>query len=387
MQSYSLSELSSLIEHSINYYIPQNVWVRAEISSMTVRGGHCYMDLIEKAENDNTILAAKMRAVCWRDNFAIISVFFEQTTHQQLRAGMQVLLEVSCTYHAVYGLSLRVESIDPSYTLGDLQKQKDLTIEKLKKDGVFQMQQLLELPILLQRIAVVSAPDAAGYGDFKHQIEQNKYRLKFSLKLFPAIMQGDRADQSIISALEKVYLEQKSFDVVVIIRGGGATTDFSCFDSYNLASVCAQMPLPLLSGIGHQRDISVVDMVAFKSLKTPTAVAEFLINHQAEHLQYLLQLQQRLLNSASLRTERANHRLDNLRIRLESTQKRYIYAQTEKINLSERLLLQLSPEKIYKKGYSLTLKDGKILKSTSQLSKGDIITTELIDGRVISKVE
>lgn len=387
MKSYSLSELSSLIEHSINYYVPQNIWVRAEISSMTVRGGHCYMDLIEKSADDDAILAAKMRAVCWRDNFAIISMFFEQTTHQQLHAGLQVLLEVSCTYHAVYGLSLLVESIDPSYTLGDLQKQKEQTIERLKKEGVFQMQQLLELPVLLKRIAVVSAPDAAGYGDFKHQIEQNQYKLKYSLQLFPAIMQGDRAEQSIISALEKIYSEQKNFDIVVIIRGGGATTDLSCFDSYNLSSVCAQMPLPILTGIGHQRDVSIVDMVAFKALKTPTAVAEFLINHQAEHLQYLLHLQQRLLSSASLRTERAKHRLDNLRLRIDSAHKRYIYTQTEKLNLVERLLLQLSPEKIYKKGYSLTFKDGKIVKSITELSKGDNIVTELIDGIIKSTVE
>ena len=274
MQTYSLSEFCGYIQDVLENDILERYWVRAEIGSMSVRG-HCYMELVEKGNNG--ILAAKMRATCWSNVYALLSAYFAQETGHALHVGMQVLLEVSVEFHAVYGLSLNLWNIDPTYTLGDLAKQRQDTIRRLTEEGVMELQQALVVSRLPRRVAVVSSLDAAGYEDFCSQLKHNRFGFTFYTRLYPAVMQGDTAARSIISALGAIASEEEEWDVVVIIRGGGASTDLGCFDDYTLASHCAQFPLPIVAGIGHTRDVSVVDMVVHTSVKTPTAAAEWLI--------------------------------------------------------------------------------------------------------------
>jgi exodeoxyribonuclease VII large subunit len=273
MKQYSLSELCEWIQDVVGNDMPDRYWVRAEIASMSVRG-HCYMELVEKSENG--MLAAKMRATCWNNVYALLSAYFAQEAGESLHVGLQVLLEVSVEFHAVYGLSLNIWNIDPTYTLGDLAKQRQATLQQLTEDGVMELQKGLELPSLVRRIAVISSADAAGYGDFCDQLKNNRFGFSFQTQLYPAVMQGDNSAHSIIEALHSIAEQEEEWDVVVIIRGGGANTDLRCFDDYNLASHCAQFPLPIIAGIGHTRDISIVDMVVKISVKTPTAAAEVL---------------------------------------------------------------------------------------------------------------
>ena len=266
MKQYSLSELCQNIEEVLAEEFASTYWVRAEVASLSVRG-HCYMELVEKASTKN--IAAKVRATCWQQIYGILSPYFEAETGQKLSVGMQVLLEVEVSFHAVYGLSLNIVGIDPTFTLGDMARQRQETIQRLKDDGVMDMQSSLEIPSLPRRIAVISSADAAGYGDFCHQLENNSGGFQFRTQLFTAIMQGEQSAKSIIQSLQQIADEIDKWDIVVIVRGGGASTDLRNFDDYELASHCAQFPLPIIAGIGHTRDISIVDMVVHSSVKTP----------------------------------------------------------------------------------------------------------------------
>ena len=291
MEVYNLRELCEWLQDIVGSEMPDRYWVRAEIASMSVRG-HCYMELVEKAENG--ILSAKVRATCLSNVYGMLSAYFAQETGQALHVGMQVLVEVSVELHAVYGLSLNVWNIDPNYTLGGLAKQRQMTIQQLTEDGVMDLQKALELPSLVRRVAVISSPDAAGYGDFCDQLQHNRFGFAFHTQLYPAVMQGDMAARSVVQALRAIVEQVEEWDVVVIIRGGGASTDLSCFDDYNLASHCAQFPLPIVTGIGHTRDVSVVDMVVHTSVKTPTAAAEWLIQRVAVQIDRVGELMSRL---------------------------------------------------------------------------------------------
>ena len=301
-----------------------------------------------------------------------------------LSPGMQVLLEVSVRFHPVFGLSLQVSGIDPSYTLGDLARQRQKTIQRLQDEGVFDLQQQLSLPTLPKRIAVVSSPDAAGYGDFTHQLLSSGF--SFHPVLFPAIMQGDRAAVSIIEALGKIYDESGNFDVVVIIRGGGATTDLSCFDNYELAFHITQFPLPVLSGIGHQRDVSVVDMVSYLSEKTPTAVAECLVSEMQQQQEKLTLLSNRMFASADKRISLQREKLRVVITMLRNVSFSFINRQTNRLALAQKTLLLLSPAEIYRKGYSLARVNGKTVRSIADVKPGDVITTCLADGSIESTV-
>ena len=273
MNTLSLSDLCHLIGGILRERMPESYWVRAEVASLQLRNSHAYFELVEKA--DTGIVAAKARATCWASVYPLLSAYFLDETGEHLQVGMQILIEVELSFHDVYGLSLNIINIDPSYTVGDLARRKQETIRRLQQEGIWDMQRELMLPTLVRRIAIISSAEAAGYEDFVHQLGETPYPIQ--TRLFPAIVQGERAEQSIIAALGKVYEEADAFDAVVIIRGGGATTDLSCFDGYELSSHCAQFPLPILTGIGHTRDVSIVDMVVHLPLKTPTAVAAFLI--------------------------------------------------------------------------------------------------------------
>ena len=383
MKSYSLAELCSLIGDQLDNAFPETYWVRCEIASLSEKSGHLYMDLVEKGQRG--LFVARQRATCWNGRQQMLRAYFEQETGNRLQVGMQVLLEVEVRFHAVYGLSLDVQNIDPQYTLGDLARQRQETIARLQAEGIFDMQRMLSLPTLTRRLAVVSAGDAAGYGDFAHQLEESAYR--FSPTLFPATMQGDRAAQSIIRALEAIADVKEDFDAVVIIRGGGASSDLTCFDDYALAAHCAQFPLPILTGIGHTRDVSVVDMVAYQSLKTPTAVAAFLVERMDEQLARVEQWQQRLLQTAVRQVLLRQHRVEQAEQRLTNSLRMMMLRQNNRIAMLSQRIDTVNPERIYRLGYSLLRKEGKVVKSTRALHSGDTLTAELADGTIALTIQ
>ena len=384
MQTYSLKELCEWIQDVMESDLPDRYWVRAEIASMSVRG-HCYMELIEKA--DNGILAAKVRATCWSNMYGLLSAYFTQETGESLHVGLQVLLEVSVEFHSVYGLSLNVWNIDPTYTIGDLAKQRQATINKLQLDGVMELQQALELPSLVRRIAVVSSSEAAGYGDFCDQLKNNRFGFDFQVQLYSAVMQGDTASRSIINALSAIAGQEEEWDVVVIIRGGGASTDLSCFDDYELASHCAQFPLPIVAGVGHTRDVSVVDMVVYSSVKTPTAAAEWLIDRVAVQVERVGELQLRLQKAVQGKIARERNRVLVMEQRMINAVRRMVVREEGKLNLWRKTIDLHSPERIFKMGYSLTMAKGKIVRSSKDVREGDVVETYLQDGMIQSVVE
>lgn len=355
MEPLKLSELCALIGEALDESLEPSYWVQAEISSLSEKGGHLYLELVEDKK-------AKVRATCWAGNKEMLMAYFEAETGQRLQAGISVLVEVEIQWHAVYGLSLSIVGIDPSYTIGTLARERQQTIKQLEADGLLDAQQLIPLPTLIRRIAVISSPSAAGYGDFQHQLENSGY--SFVTRLYGATMQGEGAEKSIIAALEAIEEEADQWDAVAIIRGGGATTDLSCFDRYTLCAVCAQCSLPILSGIGHTRDVSVLDMVAHEALKTPTAVAEWLIHRLDDQM----------------------GRLADLLVRLKRTADRQILIRQHKVELLEQRLEACNPERIYRRGYSLLTKNGKVVRSINDLQPGDTVTTHLADGNVQSSV-
>ena len=383
MKQYSLSELCAEIQEVVENDLLERYWVRAEIASLSARG-HCYMELVEKA--DDNMLAAKVRATCWSNVYSLLSAYFIQETGQALRVGMQVLVEVSVAFHPVYGLSLNVWNIDPTYTQGDLAKQRQTTILRLTEDGVMELQQRLELPTLIRKVAVISAADAAGYGDFCDQLQNNRFGVKFEVELFAAVMQGDHAPKSIIKALNEIVSEEEKWDIVVIIRGGGATTDLGCFDDYELASHCAQFPLPILSGIGHTRDMSIVDMVAHTSVKTPTAAAEWLIERVAEQVEMISQLVLRLQRATQHAVVQENNKLQAYMQRMSHAAQRLLMQEQNRLQMWTKTIELHSPERIFKMGYSLTMVNGKPVMRKEDVKEGDVLKTYLQDGVVESVV-
>ena len=384
MEKYSLKELCDWIQEMVENDLPDRYWVCAEIASMSVRG-HCYMELVEKAENG--ILAAKVRATCWSNVYHLLSAYFQQETGQVLHIGLQVMLEVSVEFHAVYGLSLNVWNIDPTYTLGDLAKQRQATIQQLTEDGVMNLQKALQIPSLPWRVAVISSADAAGYGDFCDQLKHNRFGFKFHVQLYPAVVQGDTAARSVVQALNSIAALEEEWDVVVIIRGGGASTDMSCFDDYNLASHCAQFPLPIIAGIGHTRDVSVVDMVVHTSVKTPTAAAEWLIERVAEQVERVGSLMLRLQRATQNAVSREKNRLLLYEQQIFNAVRGKAVRERGKLDLWMKTIELHSPERIFKMGYSLTMVNGKMVRSQSEVNEGDMLETHLHDGVIQSVVK
>jgi len=359
MNALTLSQLCAKIEEAVETELEPTYWVQAEISSLSTRSGHAYFDLVEKATSGQ--LSAKIRATCWANVYGMLLQYFVSETGTEPQVGMQVLVEVSVEFHPLYGLSLNIANIDPTYTIGELARQRQRTIQRLQEEGVFDLQKSLTLPTLPCHLAIVSSHQAAGYEDFVNQLQQSGFG--FSATLFPAIMQGDNAPTSILQALQQIADEYEKFDAVILIRGGGATIDLGCFDDYNLACHCAQFPLPILCGIGHTRDISIVDMVAHKSFKTPTAVAAFLIDCFAVQQEYI----------------------DQLRLRLRQTAERQIMLRRHLIELLRQSVELQSPERIYQKGYSLlTTTDGQVISSIHKVKSGTHIVTHLRDGSIQS---
>ena len=384
MKQYSLSELCTEIQEVVENDLLERYWVRAEIASLSARG-HCYLELVEKAEDN--MLAAKVRATCWSNVYSLLSAYFIQETGQALRVGMQVLVEVSVAFHPVYGLSLNIWNIDPTYTQGDLAKQRQATIRRLTEDGVMDLQQSLIIPTLVRKVAVISAADAAGYGDFCHQLINNRFGFRFELSLFAAVMQGDNAPRSIIKALNTIANEEEKWDIVVVIRGGGATTDLGCFDDYELASHCAQFPLPILSGIGHTRDMSIVDMVVHTSVKTPTAAAEWLIERIAQQVETVNQLVLRLQRATRHAVVQENNHLQAYLQRMNYSAQRLVMQEQNRLQMWTTTIELHSPERIFKMGYSLTISNGKPVIRKEDIKEGDVLKTYVQDGVIESVVK
>ena len=420
----SLYELNSLVRDVISMSLPDSYWVEAELSEAREGyGGHCYMELIEKDEHSNTPIA-KAHASCWRNRWMLLKPQFERVTGQRIHAGMKVLLKVHAQFHENYGFSWIVDDIDPTYTMGDMARKRMEIIQTLKEEGVFDLQKELKLPMFCQRIAVISSATAAGYGDFCNQLADNGYGLQFTTALFAATMQGEGVEQSVISALNRINEEWENWDCVVIIRGGGATSDLSGFDTLALAENVANFPLPIITGIGHERDESVLDMISLQRVKTPTAAAAFLVDHltevyariedaqeaivnyvkrrlQVERMKFerlstqiptlfsLVKVRQsnrldQLLNRLKVKAERIPadglHRLEMLEARLKEPVARKLERELHRIDMLSQRAIAQDPERLLSRGYSITLKDGKSIKEASQLKAGDEIETRFAKG-------
>lgn len=405
-RTFTLLELNRMVRETIERQMDGKYWVEAELSDLHDRN-HCYMELVENDPFGPTPLA-KARAVCWANRWTALRSKFERQTQQQLRPGIKVRMMVTPTFHESYGFAYQVSDIDPDYTLGDIVRKRMEIIRQLKEAGIFDLQRELVLPRFAQRIAVISSAQAAGYGDFCHQIDDNSYGLSFSHELFAAIMQGEQVEQSVIAALDRINARIDEFDVVVIIRGGGATTDMSGFDTLALAENVANFPLPIITGIGHDRDECILDMVSYMRVKTPTAAAAFLIDHLSEvytalvsarerisriaerHLAYekmrLKQLADRIPTLFALTRERQTKRIDALAHRLDSAATQRLERERHRLQLVAQRAQAQDPIHILRRGYSITLHNGHALRSGDELADGDIIETRLEQGTLKSEI-
>lgn len=427
-KSLSLLELTRIVASLVQRPETQNVWVTAELSDVAVRGGHCYMELLQKDERG--LQVAKARGVIWASNFPRIDAEFFAATGQRFATGLKVMLRVSASMHSVYGFSLVVTAVNPEYTMGDLLRRRREILNRLQQEGILELNRQLQWPAVPQRIAVISAPGAAGYGDFINQLYHNPSRLRFVTRLYPAVMQGTGAPQSIIAALERIAADTDAlmWDGVVIIRGGGATSDLQAFEDYELAANVAQFPLPVAIGIGHERDITVLDWVANKRLKTPTAVAEWLITTGENALGFLISVGNRILQLASERltgnkeqlahaesllpvasrtaVERARNRLHNAAANLSGISARRLHPQLTRLDMTMQaittaaanriarqrtridnaanLLEALSPMATLRRGYSITRVNGHAVTSVTDLAPDMTMETTLADGTITS---
>ena len=453
MESIGLYQLNCLVKRELKNRFPDNFLVVAEIADVKEnRSGHCYLELVEKREEDDTIIATA-RATIWSFTYRMLKPYFETTTGKSLQKGIKVLVKAEIVFHELYGYSLNIKDIDPTFTVGDLERKRKEILDRLTQEGVIDMNRELEFPTLPKTIAIISSPTAAGYGDFVDQLHRNAYGYAFHTKLFPAVMQGEKTTESIIAALERIYEYESLFDVVVIIRGGGSQTDLGSFDSYDLAANVAQFPIPILAGIGHERDETIVDRVAYRSVKTPTAAAAFLIEcfHEADALleeakESLMRETKRVLqeektrqvvkitefkqftrlflegqaNKLVLSSRRVEHAsqlfvrnrmsgfeqlkvkiegrlgmlFDRQKSHLEDIQKTLVRKTTEVftanryvLELAETKMKYADPKNILEKGFSITRVNGKAVRETGEVKKGDMLETELFKGVIRSEIK
>lgn len=428
-RALSLFELNSLVREAIEEYVTDEYWVEAELASAHESGGHCYMELIQKEDGSNTPIA-RASARCWRSTWALLKPHFERETGQTLRGGLKVLLQVYPQFHENFGFSWIVTDIDPTYTLGDMARRRQEIIRRLKEEGVFDLNKELELPLFAQRIAVISSDSAAGYGDFCKQLSENKQGFKFAVELFSAVMQGEQVEQTVIAALNEINERREDFDCVVIIRGGGSTSDLSGFDTLALAENVANFPLPVITGIGHDRDESVLDMVSHTRVKTPTAAAAFLIEHLQDVYSLIVEAEEDVIRCVTDRLQKERLRIDRLIELLPKQLAAFLTAQHARLgrliellprqtaacltgqrgNLDllaatmrgvlERRMLQenhrmellehrvdaVNPEKLLQRGYSITRSNGRVVRSPEQLKAGDEIETTMEKGTIKSVV-
>ena len=409
METLTLYELNNLMRGVVENTLDGEYWLQAELSEVRpAYNGHCYVEFVEKDKRGRD-LVAKARGVIWAGTYGLLKPMFERETGRPLSPGLKVLVKVTVSFHELYGYSLTVRDIDPAYTLGDLARLRREILARLEADGILDDNKSLPLPMLANRIAVISSATAAGYGDFCNQLLRNEYGFRFTTRLFPAVMQGERVEQSVLSALDAIMAERGEWDVVVLIRGGGATSDLSGFDTYLLAAACAQFPLPVITGIGHERDDTVLDMVAHTRVKTPTAAAAFLVGHQLETASRLEEFSRRATEGAERRMERERGRMVQVAARLSSAFVRVKMADEHRLQRAmerlrmawpvrmerERFRLQLAgqrceaanPENLLKRGYSMSFCGGELVRDAARLHPGDTLTTRLAEGEIRSIVQ
>lgn len=430
MKTVTLFELNNLVREVISSTLSEEYWVEAELSEVHEVHGHCYMELIQKELFSNTPVA-KASAKCWKNKWTLLREKFAKVTREGLKPGMKVLLKVYADFHEAYGFAWIVTDINPEFTMGDMARKRQEIIDTLKREGVFELQKELVLPQFAQRIAVISSENAAGYGDFCHQLADNPQQLKFYTRLFPAVMQGEGVEESVIGALNSINENIEKFDAVVIIRGGGATSDLSGFDTLRLAENVANFPIPIITGIGHDRDESIVDMVAHTKVKTPTAAAALLIDHLNLVLERLLDAQAELIAAVRHRSEleqarlvrmsekipmlfslvktrqeqrierhlanitaslndklsREHHRLSLIEKQLAPTLLQQMTKENYRLQLLQQRLEALNPQRLLQRGYSITLCKGKVVKDAQQLKAGDEIETKLANGKITSIIQ
>ena len=424
----TLYELNSLVHDVVERFLPKALWVEAEISEANERRGHLFLELIEKDADDLTP-KARAQAKCWASQWEYLKRHFESVTRQKLSAGMKVLLKVSPNFHTAYGFSWIITGIDPTFTLGDMARRRLEIIAQLKSEGVFDMQRHLSLPLFCQHIAVISSESAAGYGDFCRQLHDNEQGYAFETTLFPAYMQGEKVAESIIAALDSIYTTGSRYDCVVIIRGGGATSDLAAFDNLALAENVANFPLPVITGIGHDRDECILDMISHVRVKTPTAAAAYLISNLDDVAKRIDTMADRAAKTAARRIEcerlrietlhnripvifalvkhRESNKIDRIARRMESAMRQTTQGERHRIEmLSKRLVTamgqktererhrlslltqrtaSLDPQQILQRGYSMTLVRGKIVSDASLVADGEIMETRLAKGTVTSR--
>lgn len=404
----TLYELNHIVRTVLESSLDEEYWVEGEFSDASVGyGGHFYGELIQKDEEGRNIVA-RARVTCWARNYNIIRLRFQKETGETLRSGLQVKLLVRVTFHEQYGYALNMVDADGTFTLGDMARRRREILSQLEEDGIINDNKELPLPRLLHRIAVVSSASAAGYGDFVNQLEHNDYGLHFEVKLFPAVMQGQHVPESVIGALESILEEKVTFDVAVIIRGGGASGDLADFDSYPLAACIAQYPMPVMVGIGHERDETVLDFVAHTRVKTPTAAAAFIIDHQAQEAARLDDLYRRILRSADLSVQTARQRMEHIQRvlpllfagfrgqqearldlmlhRMQAAVQRRMEQEMHRQALLQQRLEGLDPRTLLQRGYSITTCGGRVVRSAADVHEGDMIITSLQEGEIHSKV-
>ena len=404
---FSLLELNRLVRATIEDTLCEQYWLEAEIGQIGENNGHCYLEFIQKVEGHNTPVA-RAKAKCWRNVWGSVRPYFEHTTGQTLTLGMKVLVLVHPDFHEAFGFSWIVDDIDPRFTLGDMARRRQEIIRQLKAEGVFDLNRELPLPLFTQRIAVISSSTAAGYGDFCRQLEENKRGFRFSVTLYESLMQGEGVERSIISALDKINAHIDDYDCVVIIRGGGATSDMSGFDSLLLAENVANFPLPVITGIGHDRDECILDMVSHTRVKTPTAAAAFLIDRLEQvarriddaadritsYVQHRMEIEKMRLSRAaeripilfSLVKSKQENKMETLNQRIASAVQRLIDRRRHTLDILEQRTKSLDPTLLLQRGYTITLVNGHALRSPSAVKPGDVIITRLADGTVKSTV-
>ena len=408
-EPFTLYSLNNMVRQAVSEGLPSRYWVTGELSEVReASNGHCYIELVQRDEVTQE-LVAKARGTIWSRIYSLLRPYFLEQTGEPFAAGLKVLLQVSVGFHELYGYTLDVCDIEPAYTVGDMARQRMLVIKRLTDEGVIDLNKELPFPLLPQRVAVISSATAAGYGDFCDQLAANRYGFVFYPHLFQSPMQGSGVEQGIISALDRIAADIDMWDVVVIIRGGGATSELSCFDTYDLANNCAQFPLPIITGIGHQRDESVLDMVAHTRAKTPTAAAELLIHAMLEQETYMTNMMQGVVQGVQQRMDAEQQRLQGLlgrlpmatalylqgeKMRLQtslqamfSSAKMLIKEQQHRLDVCNAALEAASPERILSLGYSITRVNGRLVRSIDDVVPGDEVTTEVAGGEFTSTVK
>ena len=381
-----LFEFQTRLKKGIELLFPNRIWIRAEVSAVKARsGGHCYLEI---SQSDPKGLVAKASAIIWSSKYRFIAPYFESVTGSPISEGMTVLMEVQVNFNELYGFSLIVNDIDPEYSLGAKELEKQKTIERLTKEGIMYLQKELALPALPYRLAVISAEDAAGYRDFMRHIAENPYGFVLATELYPALMQGTDCPSSIIAALDAVLESGQAYDAVLVLRGGGSKLDLACFDNYDLAAAIAQYPLPVLTAIGHDQDYHVCDMVAHEYVKTPTALADFILEMYEDEDARISSYVNRIRLAFSNRILQMESSVDRLQSRIRNGYALKLSLMESALQVLQTRIHAADPRKIMERGYALAVDaGGVVLKGASGVSVGDSVSVMFADGTIKANVE